>query len=187
MTFKKGAAPDAADLTADPNPPVNLDNSARFTLGVTADRVEADAEQYRSYADRELDRAMQDVLPAATVKWLEEKRDAYNAWERQQVTNAVQAEMQEHCAIADDLRDTAHGMTEELNNLSAAIRARSLTTAQALSKLDAIQQQAARLRQRRDSLAASTRLSELKAAHPHRYMDQMHQQFRIPRKDVFTR
>lgn len=186
--FNKGAAPAGADLPGVTNPAVDLDNSARVFLGVTPDRVEAEAENYRSYADRMLDTAMQDVLPAATVKWYEQKAAEYNAWEKKQVAEAVAREVEEHCAVAETLRTGTKGLLQELNQLSDQIKGRSLTTAQALSKLDAIQQQMKAVRQRRDALAKSTELSELKLAHPHRFMDTMHQSFKsLPRKAVFTR
>ncbi|MEV0153186.1 hypothetical protein AB0H57_05510 [Micromonospora sp. NPDC050686] len=184
--FTKGTAPAEANGTRDINPAVDLDQSAKVFLGVPVDRVEAEAESYRSHADREFDRQMQYMHPPATVKWLEQERDKYNAWEKQQVTEAVTRESEEHCATADTLREGTHAMLRELDSLAGEIKARNLTTAQALSKLDAIQQQAARLRQRRAELAAATRLSELKLAHPHRYMDTTHQAFRkLPRKAVF--
>ncbi|MEH0842828.1 hypothetical protein V6U81_10610 [Micromonospora sp. CPCC 205711] len=184
--FTKGTAPTGADSTRDINPAVDLDQSAKVLLGVPVDRVEAEAEDYRSHADREFDRQMQNVHPAATVKWLEQQRDEYNAWEKKQVTEAVTREVEEHCATADTLREGTHTMLRKLDSLAGEIKARNLTTAQALSKLDAIHQQIAAVRQRRAELAAATRLSELKLAHPHRYMDTTHQAFRkLPRKAVF--
>ena len=186
--FEIGTAPAGADLPGEINPGVDLGSMTRFILGVPMERVEAEAETYRSYADRQFDSRMQDVLPAATVKWLEQERDKYKAWEKQQVEQAITAEVEEHCATADTLRTAAHDLTKELTGLSKEIKARSLTTAQALSKLEAIQQRAARLRQSRDGLAARAKISEFKLAHPHRYMDHMHQQFNtLPRRPVFTR
>lgn len=185
--FEKGSAP-AEALVGETNPPVDLSSMTRLILGVPMERVEAEAETYRSYADRQFDMRMQDVLPAATVKWLEQERDKYDAWEKQQVTQAVAGEVEEHCATADNLRIAARDLAKELTGLSDSIKARSLTTAQALSKLDAIQQAAAQLRRQRDGLAANTKLSEFKLAHPHRYMDHMHQSFQsLPRKPVFDR
>lgn len=185
--FTKGAAPSGAGLAADTNPPIDLDNTARFTLGATVDRVEADAENYRSYADRMLDGEMQNVLPAATVKWFEQKAAEYNAWEKQQVAQDVAREVEEHCAATETLREGTGEMLDELLRLSGDIKTRSLTTAQALSKLDAIRRQAEVVRRRRDAVAVSTRAAELKLAHPHRYMDTLHQSLKVPRKDVFTR
>ena len=161
----------------------DINTNIKFTLGADEDSLD---DEYRSYADRQLDQLMTRTYSIAEAKGYEKTRDDYNAWERRQVAEAVAREMRGHAEKAELLGEVVAPAREEVNELLRQIDGRKCTAAHALSRVEAIRRRIEDVRGRRDELAAGIRISELKAEHPHRYMDTMHRSFpSLERRSIF--